>query len=157
VDSPAKADLVFQLRSISPITDVVGVDGGTYSITSPAFQIKVLDPKTDVSLWTITSPVNLPRSRKQHSQWFALAVTNAVSRVKVLAGEPLSPTETAELTEIPKDHRRAEIFLIVGATAGAGVAAGLILRHEYDNSVANQDAAACASNPYFCNTPAMTR
>jgi hypothetical protein len=34
VDSPAAADLVFQLRDVAPITDVTGNRGGVYSITT---------------------------------------------------------------------------------------------------------------------------
>ena len=36
---------------------------------------------------------------------------------------------------------------------GAGVAAGLIMKHEFDNKVASQNAALCAQNTFFCNLP----
>jgi hypothetical protein len=59
VNSPDQADLVFQLKGIAPITDISGNRGGVYSVTSPAFQITILDPKSNIAFWTITSPVNV--------------------------------------------------------------------------------------------------
>src|SRR3984957_18385996 len=53
VNSPEQADLVFQLRNIAPITDATGNHGGVYSVTSPAFQLTILDPKSNIALWTI--------------------------------------------------------------------------------------------------------
>jgi hypothetical protein len=153
VSSPDQADLVFQLRDIAPITGVTGDRAGVYAINSPAFQLAIKDPKTNVTLWTITSPVQIAGRRAARARWLNIAVTNLVSRVKVLANQPLDETETAGLTTYPHYHGRAFSITLIAIGVGAGVATGLIMKHEFDNKVASQNAALCAQNTFFCNLP----
>jgi hypothetical protein len=153
VTSPAQADLVFRLREIAPITGVTGDRNGVYSIDSPAFQLTIKDPKTNVSLWTITSPVQLAGRKKARERWLNIALINMVSRVKVLANQPLSETETADLITAPHYHGSALAITLIAVGVGAGVATGLIMKHEFDQNAANQKAALCAQNPFFCNVP----
>ena len=153
VGSPAEADLVFRLRGIGPITGVTGDRNGVYSIDSPAFQLTIKDPKTNVTLWTITSPVQIAGRKKSRDRWLNMALVNMVSRIKVLANQPLSETETADLTTAPHYHGSGFAIGLVAVTLGAGVATGLIMKHEFDKSVANQNAALCEQNPFFCNLP----
>jgi len=153
VSSPDQADLVFQLRGIAPITGVYGDRTGAYAINSPAFQLAIKDPKTNVTLWTINSPVEVAGNKAARAHWLDIAVTNLVSRVKVLANQPLNETETADLTTYPHHHGTGFVIALIGITVGAAVATGLIMRHEFDNSVANQNATLCAQNPFFCTTP----
>ena len=156
INSPEQADLVFQLKGIDPITDVSGNRGGVYSVTSPAFQITILDPKSNIALWTITSPVNVKGKNEVLARWVSLSETNLVSRVKVVAGQPLSPDETADLTTVPKYHNARTLLIIGVVVVGAAVAGGLIAHHEYENGLANQKAsqdAFCAANnipPSLC-------
>jgi hypothetical protein len=156
VNSPDQADLVFQLKDIAPITDVSGNRGGVYSVTSPAFQITIRDPKSSIALWTITSPVNVTGKNQVLARWVSISETNLVSRVKVVAGQPLSPDETADLTTVPKYHNARTAVIILGVVVGAAVAGGLIVHHEYENGLANQKAsqdAFCAANnipPSLC-------
>jgi hypothetical protein len=153
VTSPGQADLVFQLRDIAPITGVYGDRTGAYAINSPAFQLAIKDPKTNVTLWTITSPVMLAGRRASRERWLNIAVTNLISRVKVLANQPLNDTETADLTLYP--HYRGSAFGITLAAVlvGAGVGTAFLLKHEFDNKVASQNTALCKQNPFFCTTP----
>jgi hypothetical protein len=153
VTSPAQADLVFQLRDIAPVTGVTGDRAGVYAINSPAFQLAIKDPKSNVTLWTITSPVPIAGRSAARTHWLNIAVTNLVSRVKVLANQPLSETETADLTLYPHSHRLAFGLTIGAVVIGAGVATGLILKHEFDQKVANQNAQLCSQNPVFCTNP----
>ena len=153
VSSPDQADLVFQLRSIAPITGVYGDRTGAYAINSPAFQLAIKDPKSNVTLWTINSPVEVAGRKAARAHWLDIAVTNLVSRVKVLASQPLSQTETADLSTYPHYHGKGFAFALIGITLGAAVATGLIMKHEFDNKVANQNAALCAQNPFFCSLP----
>jgi hypothetical protein len=156
VNSPDQADLVFQLKGIAPITDVSGNRGGVYSVTSPAFQLTILDPKSNIALWTITSPVNLKGKNEVLARWVSISETNLLSRVKVVAGQPLSPDETADLTTVPKYHNTRTLLILGGVVGGAAVAGGLIGYHEYENGLANQKAsqdAFCAANnipPSLC-------
>jgi hypothetical protein len=147
VNSPDQADLVFQLKGIAPITDVSGNRGGVYSVTSPAFQVAILDPKSHIALWTITSPVNVKGKNQVLARWVSIAETNLVSRIKVVADQPLSPDETADLTTVPKYHSARTAVILIGVVGGAAVAGVLIAHHEFDNSLANQK----ASQDAFCS------
>jgi hypothetical protein len=153
VSSPAQADLVFQLRDIAPLTEVTGNNGGVYSISSPAFQLTIKDPKTNVTLWTITSPVQLAGSKSARASWLNIAITNLVSRVKVVANQPLSETETTDLILAPHNHRLALGITLAAVLIGASIATGFIMKHEFDKDVANQNAKLCAENVFFCTTP----
>jgi hypothetical protein len=144
--SAQQADLVFQLHGVAPITDISGGRGGVYSSTSPAFQLTIRDPKTNTRLWTVTSPFIVTPRRSKLDYWQQVSMTNLVSRLKVLAGQPLSPVETADLTTVPNYHTGRAALIIVGATVGAGVAGGLLLHHEFENSLANMK----ASQDAFC-------
>ena len=146
VNSPDQADLVFQLKGIAPITDVSGNRGGVYSITSPAFQLTILDPKSNIALWTITSPVNVTGKNEVLARWVSISETNLVSRVKVVADQSLSRDETADLTTVPKYHNAMTILIVTGAFVGAAVAGGLIMYHLHENALANMK----ASQDAFC-------
>ena len=147
VSTPDQADLILQLRGIAPITDIVGNRGGTYSLTSPAFQLVFKDRKTGTDLWTITSPVNIVGKKEVRDRWTSLAITNLISRIKVLANQPLSAAESADLTTVPKNHYKRNVILLVGGVVAVGAASALILHHEYENSLANQRQQAIN----FCN------
>ncbi|HSY36384.1 MAG TPA: hypothetical protein VK814_11590 [Acidobacteriaceae bacterium] len=153
VSSPDQADLVFQLRGIAPVTGVYGDRAGTYSIDSPAFQLAIKNPKSNVTLWTINSPVQVAGRKSARAHWLNISVTNLVSRVKVLANQPLDQTETAELTTYPHYHGKGIAIAVIAITFGAAVATGFIMKHEFDNKVASQNAALCAQNTFFCNLP----
>jgi hypothetical protein len=149
VSSPEQADLVFQLRGIAPVTDVTGNRGGVYSVTTPAFQLTILDPKSNIALWTITSPVNVTGKDQVLARWISISETNLISRVKVVADQSLSPDETADLTTVPKYHSTKAALIVVGAFVGLAVASGLIMYHLHENSLANMKAsqdAFCAAN-----------
>lgn len=153
VTSPDQADLVFQLRDIAPITGVIGDRNSVYAINGPAFRLAIKNPKTNVTLWTITSPAQVFGRRASRERWLDIDVTNLVSRVKVLANQPLNDTETADLTLYPHHHGLAFGITLTAVILGSGVAAALIMKHEFDNKVASQNAALCAQNPFFCNLP----
>jgi hypothetical protein len=156
VDSPAQADLILNLHDIAPVTAVGGGDRTeAYAITSPAFQLTLTDARTNIALWTITSPVYISGKGQTRAGWTNIAITNLVSRVKVLVNQPLSETESADLTRAPKRHTVAGIVLVSGVVAGS-VGVGFLLKHEFDQAVKNQNTMLCAENPFFCNNPAAT-
>ena len=146
VNSPDQADLVFQLHGVAPISGVAGVNGTVASYNSPAFQLTIRDPKSNVALWTITSPVTLTGRARTYARWVSISETNLVSRIKVLAGQPLALAETNDLTTYPKFHTGRNVAILVGAFVGAGVGGGLLLHHFYENGLANQK----ASQDAFC-------
>ncbi|HEV2647550.1 MAG TPA: hypothetical protein VGU46_14430 [Acidobacteriaceae bacterium] len=143
VDSPDQAELVFQLHGVAPITGVSGTNGDVYSSTSPAFQLTILDPKTNVALWTITSPVDLAGRGNKRAHWISIAEENLVSRIKVLANQPLTPTETADLTTAPHHHIGRNLLIVGGAVAGLTVGLVFLERH---HAKSTQDAFCQAHN-----------
>jgi hypothetical protein len=146
VSSPDQADLIFQLRGVSTLTTYYGGHGTTYTLNNPAFQLTMVDPRSSVTLWTITSPVALAGSKQTWARWLAISETNLVSRIKVVAGEELVPTETADLTTVPNYHHGRTALILVGGTVAFGVGGGLLLHHLYEDSLANQK----ASQDAFC-------
>jgi hypothetical protein len=149
VSAPDQADLVFQLRGVAPIAGFGGADGTVSSYTSPAFQLIIRDPKSNVALWTITSPVTLAGRGRTFARWVSTSETNLVSRIKVLAGQPLSAVETNNLTTFPKYHTLRTELILTGAIVGAGVGGGFLIHHLYENGLANQKAqqdAFCSAN-----------
>jgi hypothetical protein len=147
VSAPDQADLVFQLRGVAPIAGVAGVNGTVSSYTSPAFQLYLRDPKSNVVLWTITSPVTLAGRNQTFARWVSISETNLVSRIKVLDGQPLFAAETNDLTTFPKLHSGRNALIFVGLAVGFGVGGGLLLHHLYENGVANGK----AQQDAFCN------
>lgn len=151
VASPDQADLVFNLHGVAPITGIYGDDHtGVRSYTSPAFQLTIVEPRSNTPLWTITSPVNIAGRKAARARWTDLAVTNLISRIKVLSNQPLTPTESADLTTVPNSHAVRNTVLLVGGLAAVAVGTALLVHHEFENSVAkdkqSQDAFCAANN-----------
>lgn len=146
VSSPQQADLIFELRSISPLTDVTGDRNGVYPYHTPAFVLTIRDPKSNAVLWTITSPVYLVGRGQKFERWFSLSERNLLSRIKALANQPLTAEETADLTTYPKSHPGPYIALFVGISAAATLTGVLLFKHAENNAKANQDAFCEAHN-----------
>jgi hypothetical protein len=72
----------------------------------------------------------------------SISETNLVSRVKIVAAQPLSPDESADLTTVPNYHNARTALIVVGVA----VAGGLIGYHEYENGLNNEK----ASQDAFC-------
>ncbi len=147
VTSAADADLVLELHGVSPITGVYGDGTTSQSYTSPAFQLNIVDPKADRAIWTITSPVVAYGRGKKNDHWVRVSEENVVSRLQVLAGQPLSAQQTANLTAAPKTHSGAVALIVVGGVVGLGVGGYFIAHHAFENSLADQKARQDA----FCN------
>jgi hypothetical protein len=137
VGSAADADLVFNLREIAPITDVTGTRAGTYSITTPAFRLTITDPKTHTDLWTITSPVTIVGKKDVRAHWNDIAITNLISRTKVLVDQPLNATESADLTAFPKTHGARNALIAVGGLAAIGTVTTVLVLHAMRQSQAS--------------------
>jgi hypothetical protein len=149
VSSPQDAELIFSLKDAAPITGVAGDANSTYSVSSPAFILTIVDAHTNTPLWTVTSPVVSYGSGKKEARWFTLSVNNLVTRVKVLAGQPVTAEEQANLTTFPKTHRALLIGVLVGSFAGLAVAGVLIGKHLSSDWAANakeQQDAFCKAN-----------
>ena len=149
VSTPQEADLIFELREVAPRSEIYGGHGYVYSAHSPAFLLTIVDPKSQLALWTITSPVYLAGKNQVYAHWVSLAESNLVSRIKVVAGQPLNSAEQADLTTVPKNHYGRNAMIATSAVLALGIGAGLIAHHEFENSLANakkQQDAFCIAN-----------
>jgi hypothetical protein len=146
VSTPQQADLILQLHELSTYTTYTGNHGSTYTINNPSFVLTIVDAKSNVTLWTISSPVYLAGSKSTLARWESIAETNLVSRVKVVAGQSLSTTESADLVSAPKGHRKAAIIIASSVFVGFAVGGPLLLHHLYEDSLASQK----ASQDAFC-------
>jgi len=146
VGSPEQADLVLQLHDLSTYTTYTGNHGSTYTINNPSFQLAIVDAKSNVTLWTISSPVYVTGSKQVLARWQALSETNLISRLKVLTGQQLSDTETADLTAVPKGHGKEVLFGALGVTAVLGVGMYFLVQHELSKMKDSQDAFCEANN-----------
>jgi hypothetical protein len=144
--TPSEADLIFELRSAAPVGSVVVNQGTGGSYRLPELQLTIIDPHTQTRLWVLSEPVYQTRSRKDKTDWFTVSVSNLTTRVKQLDGEPLTSTESAELERAPKPGHHAWVYAVVATPVVLGVVGGIILHHEYENSLANQK----ASQDAFC-------
>ena len=81
--------------------------------------LTIVDPKTQLALWTITSPVYLAGKKQVYANWVSLSESNLVSRIKVIAGQPLTSAEQADLTTIPKNHYGRNAIIATSALLAA--------------------------------------
>ena len=75
VSSPGDADLVFQV-------------GLRYFTTFPRFKLTVLDPKTQIALWTFVEIVPIDGSQKNRNKNFDNGIDQLVSDLKALTAQP---------------------------------------------------------------------
>ena len=155
VDTPAAADMIFQLRSAAPIGGVYVVDGTGQSYRSPMLFLTIIDPKTQVPLWTLSQPFYTALWKKDRTDWISLSVMNVVSRVKLLTGDRPDPGETAALNESPKYHhsKKVWLWLLVPAAIAGGTTAIIIHENNAYNNFKTQNGLTCATNPFFCTNP----
>jgi len=149
VAAPADADLIFELRSAAPVggVEVIQGTGGSYRL--PQLQLTIIDPRTQTHLWVVSEPVYQTLNRKDRTDWFSVSVANLTTKVKQLAGDPVTPTETAQLEQVPRAGHHRWIWAVPIGIVAVGVSGGFLLHHEFENSLANMKAsqdAFCAAN-----------
>jgi hypothetical protein len=150
VSTPAQADVVLQIRSGIHTSYVADTDDnyGSY-VYHPYFRLTIAEPDTLDPLWVITVPVLTGRRKGDKADLFNVSAGTLTSQLKLLTNTPLTARETADLREpTVRRHRRAAVMvgLAVG-TLAVGIGSGLLLHHEYENSLADQKQQADA----WCN------
>lgn len=139
-DAPAGADLIFELREIAPLTDVSGYRGDVASYSTPALELHIRDAKTGVVLWTVISPIEDFGKRSERPHWYALAVSNLVSRVKIVTATPLNPGEITDLTAMPRTHDGRNALIWTAVAVGGGAAAAIAMHSAFENSKSSAQA-----------------
>jgi hypothetical protein len=94
-DAPADADVVGEVRFLRPIVDQITVGAATnQTLYDPQLTLTIVDPKTRVTLWSLTEHIEPARTRVGDNQNFDQAVARVVDRTRLLsAGTTLSSTD----------------------------------------------------------------
>jgi hypothetical protein len=80
VDSPADADLVYEIGFAMPI-----VSAGEPTAYQPQFNLSIVDARTHFRLWTLLAPVNRAIGRLTPDKNFAAGMTNLMEDLKKLS------------------------------------------------------------------------
>jgi hypothetical protein len=122
VDSPQNADLVFEIRATAALIDAGGVHSA--AVYNPQLVLRILDPKTNAVLWTITSNVRPAARQKTRDKQFDDAVANLVNQTRQLTGEQLT---AAQQKAIRSSYHSSTAAKVVFGVAIAGAVVGTVL------------------------------
>ena len=138
VTDAAGADLVLQLHGVTVADTTPGGPhnpGGTVTYAS-ILHLTVVDPHTLAPLWEVSVPVQAALRSRTRDRNIALVGENAVSQLKLLAGDRLSRQEQAQLKQASDSH--VGRFLLLGA-GGLALTLGLffLARHSAQQNAAS--------------------
>ena len=92
VATPAEADLVLQISFADPLTDVGGTkDSGSISLNTPQLKLVLLDPKTNIALWTLNEKTSTAHMQKGRDQALAESIDALVKDLKALTAQAAAP------------------------------------------------------------------
>jgi hypothetical protein len=83
VAAPADADLVFEIRFLTPLNILNSYD--------PQLRLTILDAKTHFVLWTFIEPVQGAFRESTWNKNFSTGLTNLMTDVKKIAAQPVQP------------------------------------------------------------------
>ena len=125
-DSPAGAEVVYEVRFTSPAVDQRRHDTGNF-VYDPQLNLNLLDPQTRVVLWSLTEHIAPARTASGANSNFDKAVGRLVMRVKALVSGDMASLAIAEETPSPElisvarhaaHLRHSAIGLAVGGAIG---------------------------------------
>jgi hypothetical protein len=119
VDSPAQADLIFEIHAVAPAVDAGGTDGAI--VYNPQLILRILDPKTNALLWTTTANVKAAGGQNSRDKGFDESVIVLVDRSRQLTGEQLNQTQLKAIQSNTQWPRSTKILLGVGIGAAVGL------------------------------------
>ncbi len=128
VSSPADADLIFSIRGTLSPGAAAAADEDSTLYGYPQLQLRILDPKTQTVLWTVTSDVRALGRQKTRGRQFDNSVAILVNQVRQLVGEPLTAKEQKEIQSNTRMATATKVFIGVGiaaTVAGIGIMAYL--------------------------------
>ena len=154
VTSPAQADLILEVRSLAPVSDISGVNGNVDSSTDPQIRLQAIDPATHAVLWTLTSYVHAGIGlQKTRNKQFDQASLTLFDQLRQLTGETLTPAESKAVNSSPGVSRGTKI-LFISLLAGSLLASGLLVYHFANQPKPTLPATpASCGNPPFCTIP----
>jgi hypothetical protein len=90
VDSPADADLVFDIR-LTFVIGPTGVSGGNGGSTQDyQFRLIILDPKSHITLWALSESIRQSGNKARARQLFDQTLANLVEDLKKLSARTVS-------------------------------------------------------------------
>ncbi len=128
VPSPEKADLVFQIGLVNPIaSELVGGENAGYwngaEWHDPQLRLSILDPRTHISLWQLTSHIQSTAGLKgSRDKQFDLAMSKLVAEVQQLSTQTTTTENSSLLREKGHSTRIKVLTVLAIAAAGVGVA-----------------------------------
>jgi hypothetical protein len=90
VDSPADADLVFEIRFIAPIAN-----SGDLTTFAPQLDLAIVDAKTHFTLWTLVEPVGGAFRKATWDKNFSQGMTNLTDDLEKLTAAVGATPEAA--------------------------------------------------------------
>lgn len=148
VDSPSKADLIFEIRSVAPAVESV-TNGSGIPDYNPQIILRILDPKTGAVLWTTSANVRATGLQASRDKGFDESVAVLVDRVRLLTGEQLTESQV-KAVRVNSTMPRSEKILIgvfVGVAAGL---TGLMISRFHNSNPSPPPAQPLCTTPPFC-------
>jgi hypothetical protein len=131
VGSPSEADLIFEIRSISP---AVGAEHGAVSY-NPQLILSILDPKTHTVLWTTSANVRAIGTQKGRDRKFDASVSVLMDKLGQITGQPLSPAQLKAISSNSRMPTAAKVFIVVAIAAAVGLTSYGIYRVTHQPSL----------------------
>jgi hypothetical protein len=130
-DSPANAEVVYEVRFTDPVVDQTSHGAGSYSY-DPQLGLNLLDPQTRVVLWSLTEHIAPALSVSGANKNFDSAVARIVTRAKGLVAGDTAGLAVAQETASPElmvVARRAARLQHTALGLVVGGAIGTIIGH----------------------------
>jgi len=118
VSSPAQADLIFAIRAIAPA--VGDVDNVGYN---PQLVLSILDPKTNVVLWTTSDNVRAFGTQKHRDKDFDQSIDILMDKLSQVTGQPLTAEQAKAVRSNSRMPTAAKVFIFASIAVGAAFAA----------------------------------
>ncbi|HEX4681675.1 MAG TPA: hypothetical protein VH277_03140 [Gemmatimonadaceae bacterium] len=150
-DSPAGADVVVSLRFANPFVE----KENEYSrIYDPQVTARLVDPKTRITLWTLTEHIELARSRDGDNANFDSAVGRLVHDFDLLTADSASSVAArAELAAPPVGaaaaRHRQHLWRNVVAGVGIGGLVGVLIDAHRSSTACGTGFDQCAQAGHF--------
>lgn len=118
VSSPADADLIFGIRAVAPV-----VGDADNASDSPQLILSILDPKTNVILWTTSANVRAMGTQRHRDQGFDQSVEVLVDKLAQVSGQPLTSEQAKAVSNNSRMPTAMKVILFAGIGAAIALAA----------------------------------
>ena len=123
------------------------------SVYNPQLILRILDPKTNVLLWTTTANVRAAGTQSLRDKGFDESVAVLVDRVRQLTGEQLNATQVKAIRSNSQMPTSMKILLGVGIGAAVGLTIFGVYKVTHMNTPTLPTLPTCPDPP-FCPVPA---